>query len=537
MAKFSKIRKWYLNHLVLLIIHVDLTVLFGEMDDLLRFNPFPMVCSVLSNCDFLNQLSNHVGEEVTVCYDDAVLSLPRANRQHVIADGYHFECQCTRCNAGEDDDIKCGLVLPPSLIISNTDTTNSASATRVMSNDVKTASPEPTPTSSDAKVVLRHASVVYREMTMAEIPRISEINRAEEITHSYVVDSKENKQQLQLTPTAYSVTGWQPGQLPEIIKRQQLIHSHGGCVIGAFTISPNNIERLIGIISVEKERFGTDLRYSKLDLLHVDAAHRGTGVAKQLLQLAGHAAKHFGGTYLYISATPTKHTVDWYMRQGAVLCRHIDTKLFELEPDDIHMELAITSGAPLVASLSSASHSKLTLTISEAPMSTKQSDIVALHDAMHELPRPPMLSSNDVGSIYFDVSSWHALWVTWHKRIDRRHYYMREIRSLILNPNHTGSVDRLAVVRDEIEVNACGDVIPLLHPLKAKLYQLFASLRFASCANVGIVLKELHDMDHSFDPLCHLYDIIPSHWLPVQLASAHSCADCSGKGHHTDEHE
>jgi hypothetical protein len=41
---------------------------------------------------------------------------------------------------------------------------------------------------------------------------------------------------------------------------------------------------------------------------------------------------------LYISATPSENTVNFYLRQGCVLARQIDPELFELEPEDIHLE-------------------------------------------------------------------------------------------------------------------------------------------------------------------------------------------------------
>ncbi|MGM7389077.1 GNAT family N-acetyltransferase, partial [Acinetobacter baumannii] len=40
---------------------------------------------------------------------------------------------------------------------------------------------------------------------------------------------------------------------------------------------------------------------------------------------------------LYISATPSKRTVDFYIKHGAVVLKHPDRQLWELEPEDIHL--------------------------------------------------------------------------------------------------------------------------------------------------------------------------------------------------------
>jgi len=45
-----------------------------------------------------------------------------------------------------------------------------------------------------------------------------------------------------------------------------------------------------------------------------------------------------GAKQLYISATPSEHTVDFYLRLGCRLDLEPDSELFELEPEDIHLE-------------------------------------------------------------------------------------------------------------------------------------------------------------------------------------------------------
>jgi len=51
-------------------------------------------------------------------------------------------------------------------------------------------------------------------------------------------------------------------------------------------------------------------------------------------------ARQLGARKLYISATPSKNRVDFYMHLGCRLTSQIDPKLYELEPEDIHLELS-----------------------------------------------------------------------------------------------------------------------------------------------------------------------------------------------------
>jgi hypothetical protein len=39
---------------------------------------------------------------------------------------------------------------------------------------------------------------------------------------------------------------------------------------------------------------------------------------------------------MYISATPSENTVNFYLRRGAVVTSEPDPELFEFEPEDIH---------------------------------------------------------------------------------------------------------------------------------------------------------------------------------------------------------
>ncbi|EPO8012708.1 GNAT family N-acetyltransferase, partial [Pseudomonas aeruginosa] len=40
---------------------------------------------------------------------------------------------------------------------------------------------------------------------------------------------------------------------------------------------------------------------------------------------------------LYVSATPSQNTVDFYTRLGCRLCMEPDEELYRLEPEDVHL--------------------------------------------------------------------------------------------------------------------------------------------------------------------------------------------------------
>jgi hypothetical protein len=42
-------------------------------------------------------------------------------------------------------------------------------------------------------------------------------------------------------------------------------------------------------------------------------------------------------TWLYISATPSQNTVDFYLKRGCQVTGDPDPELWELEPEDIHL--------------------------------------------------------------------------------------------------------------------------------------------------------------------------------------------------------
>jgi hypothetical protein len=59
--------------------------------------------------------------------------------------------------------------------------------------------------------------------------------------------------------------------------------------------------------------------------------------------LAAVEAKKGGAKSMYISATPSEHTIDFYLRLGCKVTPEPDPELFALEPEDIHLEYDLGS--------------------------------------------------------------------------------------------------------------------------------------------------------------------------------------------------
>lgn len=174
--------------------------------------------------------------------------------------------------------------------------------------------------------------VSIRNLEKHEIPRIREIDRSEEIFEIYQFRDK----QIKLVPHRESVLGFEDDELKAIINRQIKLIENNGQVFGAF-----DAVKLIAIASVENKKRGLLLNYCKMDILYVSNSYQGKGVASQLVNTCKQAAKSFGADKLYISATSTKNTVDFYLKRGAVPVIEVDQELFAEEPEDIHLELKI----------------------------------------------------------------------------------------------------------------------------------------------------------------------------------------------------
>lgn len=174
--------------------------------------------------------------------------------------------------------------------------------------------------------------IFFRCLRENEIHLIKEIDRSEEIFEVY----KLHDNKLILVPSYELVTGFTDSEINQVLSRQYRIVEDDGKIIGAF-----HDELLVGVGSIENKKRGTPPAYCKMDILYVSNRYRNMNIGKTITDACRMEAKRIGAQHLYISATPSKNTIDFYLKLGAILAAKVDQELFALEPDDIHLELTV----------------------------------------------------------------------------------------------------------------------------------------------------------------------------------------------------
>lgn len=172
----------------------------------------------------------------------------------------------------------------------------------------------------------------YRELVLSEIDAIRGIDRSEVVDSIYRLQGGS----LVEVPVNFEMKGFKPDELDAIIGRQKRLLANGGWVFGAFDEG-----KLVGVASLENRFRGNLHRYCKMDILFVSREYRRRGIASALLEKCVDTAGWIGAGRLYISATESRNTVDFYLHRGARLTEEPDPVLVGMEPDDIHLELPV----------------------------------------------------------------------------------------------------------------------------------------------------------------------------------------------------
>jgi predicted N-acetyltransferase YhbS len=172
--------------------------------------------------------------------------------------------------------------------------------------------------------------ISLRDLLRREVAQVWSIDRSEVIEGFYHLEGGT----LVLRPQHEEVPGWPAGEAEKYTPILLDCFDRGGWFHGAFDEG-----RLIGVAVLESRFIGRD--QLQLKFLHVSRAYRGQGLGARLFELARDTARKRGAARLYISATPSENTVNFYTRMGCVIAREPDRELFELEPEDIHLECDI----------------------------------------------------------------------------------------------------------------------------------------------------------------------------------------------------
>jgi GNAT superfamily N-acetyltransferase len=173
--------------------------------------------------------------------------------------------------------------------------------------------------------------VRLRELELEELARVAEIDRRERIDAIYVQHGSE----LELREGDYSSPPWRAEGSGEhsvaaVLEQLEEWAAAGGVAIGVF-----DGDRLVGIGLVVPH-----LRpeVAQLAFLYVTDGRRGEGVGVRLTDELERLAREAGSRSMVVSATPSRNTVDFYRRRGYEPMAEPLPELYELEPEDVHLE-------------------------------------------------------------------------------------------------------------------------------------------------------------------------------------------------------
>ncbi len=174
--------------------------------------------------------------------------------------------------------------------------------------------------------------LIARALARDEVTRIWGIDRREVIDNIYYFEHG----RLVLKPEHYDMQGWPPGESALYTPILMDCFDRGGWFHGLF-----DEQHLVAVAVLESKFIGTHKDLLQLKMLHVSSAYRGRGLGRELFELSRAEARRRGAKGMYISATPSEHTINFYMRLGCTITPCPDPELFALEPEDIHLECAL----------------------------------------------------------------------------------------------------------------------------------------------------------------------------------------------------
>ncbi|MFH1501627.1 MAG: GNAT family N-acetyltransferase [Candidatus Eisenbacteria bacterium] len=174
--------------------------------------------------------------------------------------------------------------------------------------------------------------MTLRDLDRSEIELVWTIDRAETIEGIY----RHEGGRLELKPERFDVTGWPPGDDEVYTPEFEACFDRGGAFRGVF-----DGDKLVGVVIMDSRFIGRNGDQLQMKFLHVDRARRGTGLGRRLFEEGVEIARSQGARRVYVSATPSEHTIGFYTHLGCAVTDDVDRELFELEPEDIHLEYVI----------------------------------------------------------------------------------------------------------------------------------------------------------------------------------------------------
>jgi predicted N-acetyltransferase YhbS len=174
--------------------------------------------------------------------------------------------------------------------------------------------------------------MLIRELRREEVESVWTIDRSEIVENIYTLEQGKLIRQADYC----DIPGWPPGEAGLYTPILLDCFERGGSFYGAFAG-----EKLVGVAILESKFIGRQKDQLQLKFLHVSRAFRRHGLGRTLFEKAATRAKSLGASKLYISATPSENTINFYLSLGCVVAETVDPTLFALEPEDIHLEYTI----------------------------------------------------------------------------------------------------------------------------------------------------------------------------------------------------
>lgn len=164
--------------------------------------------------------------------------------------------------------------------------------------------------------------ITIRRMAPSEVGRIHEIDRTEHVSQVYTILNG----RLVLVDIDWRIGKWDAA---EKIRDWTPIVDGWRNFWGAF-----DGDTLVGF-TVYRAQLTEDT--AQLAILHVSHGYRKRGIGTQLAAQVVAQARNDGAKKLYVTATRSRSTTEFYQRLGFSLAEQINEELYRIEPHDIHM--------------------------------------------------------------------------------------------------------------------------------------------------------------------------------------------------------
>jgi ribosomal protein S18 acetylase RimI-like enzyme len=170
--------------------------------------------------------------------------------------------------------------------------------------------------------------ITYRRLKLAEKERFAEVDRSERVTEVY----RQKGSDLEIVNVDWVVPPW---SLQEMLSEWDPFLKDECLLWGAF-----DGDLLVGFCGY---RPNIAPAAGQFTLLHVSKAYRRRGIGNQLAKLLIDYVREQETSVLYVTATPTRSTVDFYRSLGFRPTDEPLPELLEMEPDDVHMRMEFSA--------------------------------------------------------------------------------------------------------------------------------------------------------------------------------------------------